>query len=84
MARPRFVRASAAVEAPVPPRVIASVPLHPGVKVCVLPEESMVSVRFVSLEVANVCVDAESPLSEVSPPPAPASALQTNCPVLAL
>ncbi len=61
-------------ERPVPPRLDASVPVHPGVKVCALPLEVTRSVMFVSVEVANVWVLAVRPFSKVSPvPPLPQS-----------
>ena len=45
------------VEEPVPPRATESVLNHPIVKVCVLPEDVMVSARLVSgVPVAKVCV----------------------------
>jgi hypothetical protein len=52
---------------PVPPRVPPSVPVHPGLKVCVLPEETMERVMLVSLVVAKVWESGERPLSEVMP-----------------
>ena len=65
---------AATEEIPVPPRVLASVPVHPGVKVWVLPVEVTVRVMFVSVDVANVCVFEVSPLRSVSPvPPLPQS-----------
>ena len=33
------------------------------------------------VEVAKVCTEVVSPFNEVSPPPAPASLPQKNCPV---
>ncbi len=48
---------SVTVESPVPPLVPASVPVQEGVKVWMSPEEVIVSLMFVSDEVANVCVE---------------------------
>ena len=56
-----------AVVVPVPPRVVASAPFHPGVKVWVEPDEVIAKVMFASVPVANVCVEVERPFNEVSP-----------------
>ena len=56
------------VPSPVPPRVPASVPVHPGLNVWRLfPVVLTVSVMLVSLEVPNVWVTAVAPLNEVIP-----------------
>jgi hypothetical protein len=50
--------------------------------VWLLPEETIVRSRPFVEEVENVCTEAVSPASEVSPPPAPASLPQENVPVV--
>ena len=40
--------------------------------------------RPLAVVVENVCTDAVSPASDVSPPPAPASDPHKNCPVVEL
>ena len=52
-----------------PPRVGASAPFHPGVKVWVEPDDVMARVTFASVPVANVCVVVERPLSDAIPEP---------------
>jgi hypothetical protein len=54
---------------PVPPRVGASAPVHPGVKVCVEPDDVIVRVIFASVPVAKFCVEVEIPLRDVRPDP---------------
>lgn len=53
---PRSIPAAVGDEMPVPPLPAARVPVHPGVKVCVLALEVMEMVMLVSVEVARVCV----------------------------
>lgn len=85
---PRRIPAAVGFDIPVPPLPAASVPVQLGVKVCVLPEDVMVRRMLASEEVAKVCDEpvcaAEyCALSEVMPPPAPASVPQENCLVAA-
>ena len=54
-------------ESPVPPRVAESVPVQPGVKVWVEPDEVTASVMFVSLVVAKDCESVARPFKEVMP-----------------
>jgi hypothetical protein len=61
----------------------AAAPASGMLKVCVAVFETMLK-SVPAIPTANVCEDAVSPLSEVSPPPAPASAPQMNCPVVEL
>jgi hypothetical protein len=55
-----------------------------SVNVCTPVPGTVVIVRLSEavVEVANDCDACVEPLSEVSPPPAPASAPQKNCPVV--